>query len=47
VQIAALERVVEINPITEDVALLVFWRQTGHAMLAIVEAKPAGVQSVN
>jgi hypothetical protein len=31
----------------EDMELLKFWRQTGQAMLAIVEKEPAGLHSVN
>jgi hypothetical protein len=47
VQLAALQRLVELQPNAEDVAMLRFWRETAHAMLTIFAAKPAGPQSVN
>jgi hypothetical protein len=46
-QIAVLHRVVEAMPNAEDAALLRFWVETGEALLAIVNAKPAGAQRVN
>jgi hypothetical protein len=46
-QIVVLHRTVEAMPNTEDAALLRFWVETGEALLAIVETKPAGRQSVN
>jgi hypothetical protein len=47
VQLATLQRLVELQPKAEDVAMLKFWRETAHAMLTIFAAKPAGPQSVN
>jgi hypothetical protein len=47
VQLATLQRVVELKPNAEDVVLLKFWRETAHAMLTIFAAKPAGPHSVN
>jgi hypothetical protein len=47
VQLAALQRLVELKSNAEDVALLTFWRETAHAMLAIFAAKPAGPHSLN
>jgi hypothetical protein len=46
-QIAVLHRTVEAMPNAEDAAMLRFWAETGEALLAILEEKPAGVQSVN
>jgi hypothetical protein len=47
VQLAALQRIIELKPNAEDVALLKFWRNTAHAMLTIFAAKPAGPHSLN
>jgi hypothetical protein len=47
VQLATLQRLVELKRDAEDAALLKFWRETAHAMLSIFAAKPAGPQSVN
>jgi hypothetical protein len=44
--LATLQRAVQSSS-AEDAALLTFWRQTGQAMLAIVEAKLAGPNSVH
>jgi hypothetical protein len=46
-QLATLQRLVELKPNAEDVAMLRFWRETAHAMLTIFAARPAGPQSVN
>ena len=47
VQLATLQRLVELKPNADDVALLKFWRETAHAMLSIFAAKPAGPHSFN
>jgi hypothetical protein len=47
VQLATLQRLVELKRDAEDVALLKFWRNTAHALLAIFAAKPEGPRSVN
>jgi hypothetical protein len=47
VQLAALQRLVELKPSADDVAMLKFWRETAHAMLSIFAAKPPGQHSVN
>jgi hypothetical protein len=46
-QIVTLHRTVEAMPNAEDAALLRFWAETGEALLAIIEAKPAGRHSLN
>jgi hypothetical protein len=46
-QISVLHRTVEAMPNAEDAALLRFWVETGEALLAILEAKPAGRHSLN
>jgi hypothetical protein len=46
VQLAGLQRLVELKSNAEDVALLKFWRNTAHAMLTIFAAKPAGPQDI-
>jgi hypothetical protein len=46
-QIAVLHRTVEAMPNAEDATMLRFWLETGEALLAILEAKPAGPQCVN
>jgi hypothetical protein len=45
-QLTTLQRLVELKPNAEDVALLKFWRKTAHAMLSIV-AKPTGPHRLN
>lgn len=46
-QLATLQRLVELKANADDIAKLKFWRETAHAMLSIFAAKPAGPQSVN
>jgi hypothetical protein len=46
-QLAVLTRTVQMLRNAEDTELLMFWRQTAQAMLAIVEKEPAGPYSVN
>jgi hypothetical protein len=43
----ALERAVNATWSPDDAAALVFWRETGKALIAILDAKPAGPHSVN
>jgi hypothetical protein len=47
IQLATLQRLVELKRDAEDAALLKFWRHTAYAMLTLFAAKPAGPQSVN
>jgi hypothetical protein len=47
IQLATLQRLVELKANADDIAMLKFWRETAHAMLSIFAAKPAGPQSVN
>jgi hypothetical protein len=46
-QIVTLHRIVEAMPNTKDAAMLRFWVETGEALLAIVEPKPAGPHAIN
>jgi hypothetical protein len=46
-QLAVLTRTVQMLKNAEDIELLMFWRQTAQAMLAILEKEPAGPHSVN
>jgi hypothetical protein len=46
-QLEVLTRAVQMLKKAEDIELLMFWRQTAQAMLAIVEKEPAGPRSVN
>jgi hypothetical protein len=46
-QLAVLTRAVQMLRNAEDMELLMFWRQTAQAMLAIVEKEPAGPHCVN
>jgi len=46
-QLAVLTRAVQMLKSAEDMELLMFWRQTAQAMLAILEKEPAGPHSVN
>lgn len=46
-QLATLHRLVELNHSPEDRAMLRFWRQTGEALIAIVEPKPEGAHALN
>jgi hypothetical protein len=46
-KLEALERAIEKSWGAGDAALLMFWRQTAQAILAIVEAKPAGPHSMH
>ena len=41
-QLATLHRLVQLHPSAEDRAMLRFWRQTGEALIAIVELEPPG-----
>jgi len=45
-KVEALERDVRSSWSADNVALLMLWRQTGHALLAIVE-KPVGPHSIH
>jgi hypothetical protein len=45
-KVEALEREVRSSWSADNAALLVLWRQTGHAMLAIVE-KPVGPYGIH
>jgi hypothetical protein len=47
IQLATLQRLVELKRDAEDAALLKFWRHTADAMLTIFAAKPAGPHSLN
>jgi hypothetical protein len=47
VQLATLHRLVELHPSVEDRAMLRFWRQTGKALIAIVEPRPGTPQPIN
>jgi hypothetical protein len=46
-QLAVLTRAVQMLRSAEDMELLMFWRQTAQAMLAILEKEPAGPHCVN
>jgi hypothetical protein len=46
-QLEVLTRAVQMLRSAEDMELLMFWRQTAQAMLAILEKEPAGPHSVN
>jgi hypothetical protein len=41
-QLATLHRLVELKQSAEDRAMLRFWRQTGEALIALVEPETAG-----
>jgi hypothetical protein len=45
-QVAVLHRAVEAMPNAEDAAMLRFWVETAEALLAILEAKPAGPRGI-
>jgi hypothetical protein len=46
-QLEVLTRAVQMLRGADDMEMLMFWRQTAQAMLAIVEKEPAGPHSVN
>jgi len=46
-QLEVLTRAVQMLRNSEDMELLMFWRQTAQAMLAILEKEPAGPHCVN
>ena len=46
-QLEVLTRAVQMLRSAEDMELLMFWRQTAQAMLAILEKEPAGPHCVN
>ena len=46
-QLAALQRLVELQPNADDVATLKFWREMAHAMLSIFAAKPTGPHGIH
>jgi hypothetical protein len=46
-QLAVLTRAVQMLRNAEDIELLMFWRQTAQAMLAILEKEPEGPHCVN
>jgi len=47
IQLATLQRLVELKRDAEDAALLKFWRHAAHAMLTIFAPKLAGPHSLN
>jgi hypothetical protein len=46
-QLEVLTRAVQMLRSAEDMELLMFWRQTAQAMLAILEKEPVGPHCVN
>jgi hypothetical protein len=46
-QLEVLTRAVQMLRNAEDIELLMFWRQTAQAMLAILEKEPAGPHCAN